>query len=153
MTATRERRFSTLDQETPGQDEVFAGWRAEWSSRRRRYFAEERDPTNPIDWDRRLIELHEPVLILRKPGRKFVEVKGESEIDRPVMLARGLTSAMLCDAHYAREWGDVAATLKYEAEAERWHRISDMRTNVNAVQRAGARLLAMPAGAGAKGTT
>jgi hypothetical protein len=140
------------DREAPGQDEQFDGWRAEWSSRRRRYFQEERDPANPIDWDRRLIELHEPVLILRKPGRKFVEVKGQSDIDRPVMLARGLTSAMLCDAHFAREWGDELAAMRYEAEAERWHRISDMRTNVNAVQRAGARLLAMPAGAGAKGT-
>ncbi len=152
MTATRERRFSTLDQETPGQDEVFEGWRAEWSSRRRRYFQEERDAANPLNWDRRLIELHEPVLVLRKPGRKFVEVKGQSEIDRPVMLARGMTSAMLCDAHFSKEWGDVPATLRYEAEAERWHRLADLRMNVSAVQRAGARLLAMPAGSGAKGT-
>jgi hypothetical protein len=140
------------DREAPGQDEQFDGWRASWSSRRRRYFAEERDPGNPIDWDRRLIELHEPVLILSKAGRKFVEVKGESEIDRPVMLARGMTSAMLCDAAFAREWGDIPATIKYEAEAERWHRVAKVRTNTNAVQRAGASLLAGPAGAGAKGT-
>lgn len=72
----------TRDQETPGQDEVFDGWRASWTSRCRPYFATERDPGNPIDWDRTLVELHEPVLILKKPGRKFVEVKGQSEIDR-----------------------------------------------------------------------
>jgi hypothetical protein len=139
------------ERETPGQDEQFDGWRARWSSRRRPYFAEERDPGNPIDWDRRLIELHEPVLMLEKPGRKFVEVKGQSDVDRPVMLAKGMTSAMLCDAHFAREWGDIPAAIKYEAEAERWHRLSQVRTNVNAVQRVGGRLLAGPAGSGAKG--
>jgi hypothetical protein len=99
-----------------------------------------------------LVELHEPVLMLEKPGRKFVEVKGQSDIDRPVMLARGMTSAMLCDAHFAREWGDIPAALKFEAEAERWHRLAQVRSNVNAVQRVGGRLLAGPAGSGAKGT-
>ena len=74
------------DREAPGQDDQFDGWRARWSVRRRPYFAEERDPTNPIDWDRRLIAIEEPVLVLSKPGRKFVEVKGQSDIDRPVML-------------------------------------------------------------------
>ena len=141
------------DREAPGQDDQFDGWRARWSVRRRPYFAEERDPTNPIDWDRRLIAIEEPVLVLSKPGRKFVEVKGQSDIDRPVMLARGMTSAMLCDAHFAREWGDIPAALKFEAEAERWHRVAKLRTNVNAVQRAGARMLAGPANSGAKGTT
>lgn len=139
------------DQDDPGQDEVFDGWRVHWTSRRRPYFAEERDPGNPIDWDRRLIELHEPVLVLNKPGRKFVEVKGQSEIDRPVMLARGMTSAMLCDAHFAREWGDIPAALRYEAEAERWHRLAQVRTNTLAVKRTGARLLAGPAQAAVKG--
>jgi hypothetical protein len=146
-----EQAGATDNRATPGQDDVFDGWRARWSSRRRPYFAEERDPGNPIDWDRRLIALEEPVLVLSKPGRKFVEVKGQSDIDRPVMLARGMTSAMLCDAHFAREWGDVAAALGYEADAERWHRLAQVRTNVNAVQRAGGRLLAGPAASGAKG--
>jgi hypothetical protein len=140
------------ERETPGQGEQFDGWRARWTSRRRPYFAEQRDPGNPIDWDRRLVELHEPVLMLEKPGRKFVEVKGQSDVDRPVMLARGMTSAMLCDAHFARAWGDVPAALKFEAEAERWHRLAQVRSNVNAVQRVGGRLLAGPADSGAKGT-
>jgi hypothetical protein len=141
----------TTDRDTPGQDEVFDGWRACWSSRKRPYFAEERDPLNPADWDRSLITLMEPVLVLRKPGRKFVEVKGQSDIDRPIMLARGMTSAMLCDAHYAHAWGDTAAALRFEAEAERWHRLAQVRTNTRAVQRVGARMLAGPAGSGAKG--
>lgn len=139
------------DRMTPGDGELFDGWRASWTSRRRPYFATERDPGNPIDWDRSLVELHEPVLILRKEGRKFVEVKGQSEIDRPVMLARGMTSAMLCDAHFAREWGDIPAALKFEAEAERWHRLAQVRTNVQAVRRTNGRLLAGPAASGAKG--
>jgi len=139
------------DHDTPGQDQVFDGWRATWSSRKRRYFAEERDPGNPIDWDRVRIELHEPILVLRKEGRKYVEVKGQSDIDRPAMLARGMTSAKLCDAHFALEWGDLAAATKFEAEANEWHRVAKVRTNVNAVQRAGARLVAGPAGSGAKG--
>jgi hypothetical protein len=80
-----------------------------------------------------------------------VEVKGQSDIDRPAMLARGMTSAMLCDAHFAREWDDIPAAMKFEAEAERWHRLAQLRTNVNAAQRAGARMLAGPAQSGAKG--
>ena len=140
-----------MSDQTPGQDDQFDGWRADWTSRRRPYFAEERDPGNPIDWDRSLIMLEEPVLILRKPGRKFVEVKGQSNVDRPVMLARGMVSAMLCDAHFAREWGDEVAALKFEVEAERWHRLAQLRANVNAVQRTGARFLAGPANSGARG--
>jgi hypothetical protein len=81
-----------------------------------------------------------------------VEVKGQSDIDRPVMLARGMVSAMLCDAHFAREWDDIPAALKFEADAERWHRLAQVRTNTLAVQRVGGRLLAGPASSGAKGT-
>ena len=139
------------ERETPGQDEILDGWRVRWTSRRRPYFQAEYDPTNPIDWDRVITELHEPVLILRKDGRSYVEVKGQSDIDRPVMLARGMTSAMQCDAHFAREWGDIVSAMKFDDEAERWHRLAQVRTNVNAVQRAGGRLLAGPANSGAKG--
>jgi hypothetical protein len=141
------------EREAPGDDEVFDGWRVRWTSRRRPYFAEQRDPGNPIDWDRGLVELHEPVLMLTKPGRKWVEVKGQSDIDRPVMLARGMTAAMLCDMHYAQEWGDFEKALYYGLEAERWHRLAQVRTNAQAVARAtGVLFSAGPAGAGAKGT-
>ena len=138
------------DRDTPGQDEQFDGWVVRWSSRRRPYFAIERDVSRD-DWDRRLTQLHEPVLILTKPGRKWVEVKGQQDIDRPVMLARGMVSAMLCDAHFAREWGDEAAALRYDAEAERWHQLEKVRLNAAAVGRVGARMIVSPAGAGAKG--
>jgi hypothetical protein len=138
------------DRDTPGQDEQFDGWAVRWSSRRRPYFAVERDVSRD-DWDRRLTELHEPVLVLTKPGRQWVEVKGQSDIDRPVMLARGMVSAMLCDAHFAREWGDEAAALRYDAEAERWHQIEKVRLGAAAVGRAVARMIVSPAGAGAKG--
>lgn len=137
------------DIDTPGQDDQFHGWRARWTSRRRRYFA----VILPTDaaWDRQPTEITEPVLILSKPGRKTVEVKGQSDIDRPVMLARGMTSAMLCDAHFAREWGDLRAVREFTGLAETWHTVAKLRTNANAVQRAGARMIAGSAGAGAKG--
>ena len=137
------------DHDTPGQDEQFDGWRVRWSSRRRPYFATV--IPQPGDWDRALTELHEPVLVLTKPGRQWVEVKGQQDIDRPVMLARGMVSAILCDAHFARAWGDEAAALRYEAEAERWHQIEKVRLNAAAVGRVGARMIVSPAGAGAKG--
>ncbi len=142
------------DHETPGQDDEFDGWRARWTSRRRPYFAVQHGAT-PAEWDRGLVALHEPVLILTKPGRRFVEVKGQADIDRPVMLAHGMVSASLCDAHFARQWGDEAAAVAYEIEAERWRRIVDVRTVAAAVQRVGgkaARMLVEPAGAGARGT-
>lgn len=138
------------DRETPGQDEAFAGWRARWTSRRRPYLAVVTGAL-PTEWDRQRTELAEPVLTLSKPGRRFVEVKGQSDIDRPVMLARGMASAMLCDAHFARGWGDEAAALRYEVAAEEWTRVAKVRTNANAVQRAGAKMMAGPAGSGAKG--
>lgn len=138
------------DCQTPGQDDQFDGWRVRWSSRRRPYFAVVR-PNGPETWDRTLTELHEPVLILTKPGRKWIEVKGQSDIDRPAMLAHGMVSASLCDAHFARQWGDEAAALRYEVDAERWRQIVKVRTVVVAVQRVGARMAVGPAGAGAKG--
>lgn len=148
MTAALETAPS--DVATPGQDDQFNGWRVRWTSRRRRYFAV--IIPNDAVWDRQPTEIHEPVLVLTKPGRKWVEVKGESEIDRPVMLARGMTSAMLCDAHFAREWGDLAASARYTIEADRWNRIAKLRTTAHAVQRVGARMAVGPAGSGAKGT-
>jgi len=138
------------DRETPGQDDRLDGWSVRWSSRRRPYLVVVRG-TLASEWDRRRTELREPVLVLTKPGRKWIEVKGQADIDRPAMLARGMTSAMLCDAHFAREWGDEAAALRCEAEAERWHRVAKVRTNALAVRRVGARLLAGPAGSGARG--
>lgn len=128
------------DRETPGQDDQFDGWRVRWSSRRRRNYQRG--------------ELHEPVLVLTKPGRKWVEVKGQTEIDRPVMLAHGMVSASLCDAHFARQWGDEAAALRYDAEAERWRQVVKVRTVAAAVQRVNGRAARMavgPAGAGARG--
>jgi hypothetical protein len=139
------------DVDAPGEGDLFNGWRAHWSSRRRPYFAEERDPADPLNWDRSLVTLHEPVLMLTKAGRKWVEVKGQSEVDRPIMLARGMVSAMLCDAHFAHEWGDIPAAMGFEEEAERWHRLAKVRMNARAVQRTGARMLAGPAQSGAKG--
>jgi hypothetical protein len=109
------------DRDTPGQDDQFDGWRVTWTSRRR--ILPERG------------EIHEPVLELRKPGRMWVEVKGQAGIDRPVMLAHGMVSASLCDAHFAREWGDEWAALKYEAEAARWRQLVKVRTNAAAVGR------------------
>lgn len=125
------------DRETPGQDDEFAGWRVEWTSRRRGVYGRG--------------VLVEPVLELRKPGRMWVEVKGEAGIDRPCMLAHGMVSAHLCDAHFARQWGDEAAALGHEAEAERWRQIVKVRTNAAAVGRTGARLLAGTAGASPRG--
>ena len=125
------------DRDTPGHDDQFDGWRVRWSSRRRR--TDQRG------------ELHEPVLVLTKPGRMWVEVKGQTEIDRPVMLAHGMVSAMRCDAHFARQWGDDGAALMYEIKAERWRQIVKVRTIGAAVHRVGARFAVGPAGAGAKG--
>jgi len=126
------------DRDTPGDGDEFDGWRVRWSSRRRRNYQRG--------------ELHEPVLILTKPGRSWVEVKGQCEIDRPVMLAHGMVSASLCDAHFAHQWGDEAAAIRYEIEAERWRQIVKVRTIGAAVQRVGAARMAVePAGAGAKG--
>jgi hypothetical protein len=109
------------DRDTPGQDDQFDGWRVTWTSRRR--ILPERG------------EIHEPVLELRKPGRMWVEVKGQAGIDRPVMLAHGMVSASLCDAHFARQWGDEGAALRYEAEAARWRQLVKIRTNAAAVGR------------------
>jgi hypothetical protein len=138
------------DRETPGDGDEFGGWRLRWTSRRRPYFATVTGAL-PTEWDRRLTEIAEPVLVLAKPGRKWVEVKGQSEVDRPVMQAKGMSAALLCEAEFSRQWGDEAAALRFTAEAERWHRISKVRANANAVQRVGARMIAGPAGAGAKG--
>jgi hypothetical protein len=125
------------DREAPGDGDEFGGWRARWTSRRRRH-----DLVGHV---------HEPVLVLTKPGRRWVEVKGQGEVDRPVMQARGLTAALLCDAAFAREWGDEAAALRFEAEAERWHRLAKVRANAVAVGRVGARMIVGPAGSGANG--
>lgn len=145
---------ATSDVATPGNEDHYNGWRVRWTSRRRRSFAvilpPDRVPSGR--WDRTPTELHEPVLILSKPGRKTVEVTGEAAVDRPVMLARGMTSAMRCDAHFAREWGDAGAALRYEIEAEGWHRIAKLRATAAAVHRAGARMIAGPAGSGAEGS-
>lgn len=127
------------DRETPGQDDEFDGWRIDWTSRRRLVI---------LGGD--AVEIHEPVLEMRKPGRSWIEVKGQAGIDRPCMLAHGMVSASLCDAHFARAWGDEAAALRYDAEAERWRQIVKVRTNAAAVGRVGGRLLAGPAGAGAR---
>lgn len=137
------------DRDTPGQDDQFDGWRVRWSSRRRPYFAVV--VPKPGDWGRALTELHEPVLVLTKSGRQWIEVKGQSDIDRPVMLARGMVSAMLCDAHFARQWGDEAAAMGFDAKAARWHTLAKLRTNAAAVGRVGARMAIGAAGAGAKG--
>jgi hypothetical protein len=128
------------DRETPGQDDQFDGWRVDWTSRCRFVI---------LGGD--IAEIHEPVLQLRKPGRKWVEVKGQAGIDRPVMLAHGMVSASLCDAHFARQWGDEGAALKYEAEADRWRQLVKIRTNAAAVGRVGARMLAGTAGAKPRG--
>lgn len=141
------------DREAPGEGDQFDGWRIAWKTRTRPYFAVVR-PNGPETWDRDRIVITEPVLILTKPGRQWIEVKGQSDIERPAMLAHGMVSAMLCDAHFARGWGDDAAALRYDAEAERWRRIVNVRTIAAAVQRVGARaarLAVGPAGAGAKG--
>lgn len=113
------------DRETPGQDDEFDGWRIKWTSRRR--------IVHPHG------ELHEPVLEMRKPGRQWIEVKGQVGIDRPCMLAHGMVSASLCDAHFARQWGDEGAAMKYEAEAERWRQLVKIRTNALAVGRVNGR--------------
>ena len=68
------------------------------------------------------------------------------------MQAKGMSAALLCEAEFARQWGDQAAALRFTAEAERWHLISKVRANANAVQRVGARMMAGPAGSGAKGS-
>jgi hypothetical protein len=128
------------DRETPGQDDQIDGWRIRWTSRRRYAL---------IGGEAKAI--HEPVLELRKPGRQWIEVKGQAGIDRPCMLAHGMVSASLCDAHFAREWGDEGAALKYEAEAERWRQLVRIRTNPAAVGRVGGRLLAGTAGARPRG--
>jgi len=128
------------DRETPGQDDEFDGWRIEWTSRRRLVIA-----------NGDAVEIHEPVLEMRKPGRSWIEVKGEAGIDRPCMLAHGMVSASLCDAHFARQWGDEGAALTYEAEAERWRQLVRIRTNTAAIQRLGARLFAGIAGASSQG--
>lgn len=112
------------DRETPGQDDEFDGWRVSWTSRRRAVI---------LAGD--AVPVLEPVLELRKPGRMWVEVKGEAGIDRPVMLAHGMVSASLCDAAYAREWGDEAAALRYEAEAQRWRQLVKVRTTAAAIRR------------------
>lgn len=140
------------DRETPGHDDEIDGWRIRWKTRSRYYFAGVH-PT-PDTWDRDRITIHEPVLILTKPGRQWIEVKGQSDIERPAMLAHGMVSAMLCDAHFAREWGDEAAAFQHEARAEQWRKIVNIRTVAAAVERVGARAARMaigPAGAGAKG--
>lgn len=127
------------DQETPGQDDQFDGWRIRWTSRRRNVL---------IGGDVR--EIYEPVLEMRKPGRMWIEVKGQAGIDREAMLAHGMVSASLCDAHFARDWGDDAAAMKYERAADYWNQIVKVRTNAAAVGRVGARMLVGPAGAGAR---
>lgn len=127
------------DRETPGEGDLIEGWRVRWTSRIRRNYQRG--------------ELHEPVLILTKAGRSYVEVKGQCEIDRPVMLAHGMVSANLCDAHFARQWGDEAAALRYEMAAGRWRDIVKVRTVAAAVQRVNgraARMMVSPAGAGAR---
>lgn len=126
------------DIETPGQDDKFYGWRARWTSRRRKHFLVI-VLTKMRDWDKRLTDLHEPILVLAKPGRRVVEVTGQIEIDRPVMLARGMKAAMICDAHFAREWGDEASARRYDLEALRWHRVEKVRMAALAVQRVAGR--------------
>jgi hypothetical protein len=111
------------DRETPGQDDQIDGWRIRWTSRRRYAL---------IGGEAKAI--HEPVLELRKPGRQWIEVKGQAGIDRPCMLAHGMVSASL-----------------YEAEAERWRQLVRIRTNTAAVGRVGGRLLAGTAGARPRG--
>jgi hypothetical protein len=128
-----------VDTTTPAQDDRIDGWVVEWTSRRRLAIV-----------GGEVAKIHEPVLKLRKPGRMWVEVKGQEGIDRPCMLAHGMVSASLCDAHFARQWGDEGAAIRYEAEAERWRQIVKVRTNTAAVQRVGGRMLAGSAGAGAK---
>jgi hypothetical protein len=145
----------TSDADTPGEGDEFDGWRVRWSSRRRPYFAPEHDPANPADWDRRPVEIVEPVLILTKPGRSWIEVKGQAGIDRQVMLAHGMVSAMYCDAEFAARWGDDAEIRRLAAKIDEWRQIVRVRTAAAAVQRVGGRaarmLASRPAGAGARG--
>jgi hypothetical protein len=132
------------DRETPAQDDQIDGWRVEWTSRRRLAIL-----------GGEVGKLHEPVLKLRKPGRMWIEVKGQEGIDRPCMLAHGMAAAYICDAHFAREWGDEGAAIRYEAEAERWRQIVKVRTSASAVRRVGkgieGRMLAGTAGAQPQG--
>jgi hypothetical protein len=128
------------DRDTPAQDDRIDGWVVEWTSRRRLAIV-----------GGEVQKIHEPVLKLRKPGRMWVEVKGQADIDRPCMLAHGMVSASLCDAHFARQWGDEGAAIKYEAAADNWRQIVKVRTNTAAVGRVGGRMLAGTAGARPRG--